>query len=110
MTQVGRGMDEAVARLDSFRSSPIEFGVPIDEDIFIDAEIALDRTLTVPIRTMFPIDGVVETTITIDWPFDTQTSRLPLTWPEPSLFRWPRGSPGVGPRFATSWPVSSENP
>ena len=59
-------MDEAVARLDSFRSSPIEFEVPIDEDIFIDAEMVLDRTLTVPIRTMFPIDQVVETTITID--------------------------------------------
>ena len=70
--QVGRGLDEAVAGLDSFRSSTIEFEVPIDEDIAIDAEIVLDRTLDVPIQTTFAIDQVIDTTITIAGPFDTQ--------------------------------------
>lgn len=70
--QVGRGLDEAVAGLDSFRNSTIEFDVPIDEDIAIDAEIVLDRVIDVPIQTSFMIDQVIDTTITIAGPFDTQ--------------------------------------
>ena len=53
--EVGRGLTEAVAGLDT--------------------EILLDRTLTVPIQASFPIDQVVETTITIAGPFDT---KIPL--------------------------------
>lgn len=70
--QVGQGLNEAVAGLDSFRDSTIEFDVPIDENISIETEILLDRTLTVPIKATFPIDEVVETTITIAGPFDTE--------------------------------------
>ncbi len=70
--EVSRGLDEAVAGLNSFRSSTIEFEVPIDEDIVIESEIVLDRTLAVPIQTTFPIDQVVDTTITIAGPFDTE--------------------------------------
>ena len=69
---VGAGLDQAVAGLDSFRSSTIEFDVRIDEDIPIDAEVLLDRTLTIPIKTTFPIDQVVDTTITIAGPFNTE--------------------------------------
>lgn len=70
--EVGSGLDQAVAGLDSFRSSTIEFEVRIDEEIPIEAEVVLDRTLMVPIKTTFPIDQVVETTISIAGPFDTQ--------------------------------------
>jgi hypothetical protein len=70
--QVGQGLDEAIAGLDSFRSSTIEFDVPINEDIAIETEIVLNRTLDVPIQTTFAIDQVVDTTITIAGPFDTQ--------------------------------------
>jgi hypothetical protein len=70
--QVGQGLDQAVAGLTSFRSSTIEFEVPIDETIAIDADIVLDRTLKVPIQTTFPIDQVVDTTITIAGPFGTE--------------------------------------
>jgi hypothetical protein len=70
--QVGQGLNEAVTGLEAFRSSTIEFDVPIDESIPIEAEILLDRTLTVPIQATFPIDRVVETTITIAGPFDTE--------------------------------------
>jgi hypothetical protein len=70
--QVGQGLDEAIAGLDSFRSSTIEFDVPINEDIPIETEIVLNRTLDVPIQTTFAIDQVVDTTITIAGPFDTQ--------------------------------------
>ncbi len=73
--QVGAGLNEAVAGLESFRSSTLSFEVSIDETIPIDTDIVLDRTLTVPIQTSFPIDEVVETTITIAGPFDT---RIPL--------------------------------
>jgi hypothetical protein len=70
--EVGSGLEQAVAGLDSFRSSTIEFEVRIDEEIPIEAEVVLDRTLMVPIKTTFPIDQVVETTISIAGPFDTQ--------------------------------------
>ena len=73
--EVGRGLNEAVAGLDAFRSSTLEFDVAIDETIPIETEILLDRTLTVPIVATFPIDEVVETTITIAGPFDT---KIPL--------------------------------
>jgi hypothetical protein len=72
---VGRGLDEAVAGLAAFRSSTLEFDVSIDESIPIESEILLDRTLSVPIQATFPIDQVVETTITITGPFGT---KIPL--------------------------------
>ena len=70
--EVGRGLNDAVAGLDAFRSSTLEFDVAIDENLPIETEILLDRTLTVPIMATFPIDQVVETTITIAGPFDTR--------------------------------------
>ena len=73
--EVGRGLNEAVAGLDAFRSSTLAFDIAIDENLPIDAEILLDRTLTVPLMATFPIDEVVETTITIAGPFDT---KIPL--------------------------------
>lgn len=69
---VGDGLDAAVKGLESFRSSTIEFDVTIDEEIPIDAQVVLDRTLEVPIQATFPIDQVVDTTITIAGPFDTE--------------------------------------
>ncbi|MDR9449779.1 MAG: hypothetical protein RI637_01065 [Acidimicrobiia bacterium] len=72
---VGRGLTEAVSGLQAFRSSTLEFEVSINETIPIETEILLDRTLTVPIQASFPIDQVVETTITIAGPFDT---KIPL--------------------------------
>lgn len=73
--EVGLGLNEAVAGLNAFRSSTLEFDVVIDENLPIETEILLDRTLTVPIKATFPIDQVVETTITIAGPFDT---KIPL--------------------------------
>lgn len=73
--EVGRGLDEAVTGLAAFRSSTLEFDVSIDESIPIDTEILLDRTLRVPIQATFPIDQVVDTTITIAGPFGT---KIPL--------------------------------
>jgi hypothetical protein len=70
--EVGRGLSEAVAGLDAFRSSKLEFDVAIEENLPIETEILLDRTLTVPIMATFPIDQVVETTITIAGPFNTE--------------------------------------
>ncbi|MGZ5382889.1 MAG: hypothetical protein ACXWH0_02720 [Acidimicrobiia bacterium] len=73
--EVGHGLDEAVTGLAAFRSSTLEFDVSIDESIPIDTEILLNRTLRVPIQATFPIDQVVDTTITIAGPFGT---KIPL--------------------------------
>ena len=62
---VGASLDEAVAELEAFGTSTLEFEVAIDEVIPIDAEIVFDRTFTVPVMTSLPIDETIDTTITI---------------------------------------------
>ncbi|MGH9134320.1 MAG: MFS transporter [Ilumatobacteraceae bacterium] len=66
---VSAGIDEAVAGLESFSSSTLEFDVAIDENVPINTEIVIDRTFTVPIRTSIPINESFETTIEVDAPF-----------------------------------------
>jgi len=70
--EVGAGLKDAVAGLETFRSSTLQFDVSIDENLPIATEILLDRTLTIPIQATFPIDQVVETTITVAGPFETE--------------------------------------
>lgn len=62
-------LGEAVAGIDSFRTSQIQFDVAINEMVPISAELVLDRTLTVPITTTIPIDQTLETTISVNGPF-----------------------------------------
>ena len=66
---VAAAIDDAVAGLDAFATSTLEFQVPIDEEIPINTVIEFDRMITVPIQTSIPIDETVETTITVDGPF-----------------------------------------
>jgi hypothetical protein len=62
-------LDEAVAGLETFRTSTIEFEIPINERLAISTEFSLDRTIQVPIRTTLPINQTIDTDITIDGPF-----------------------------------------
>ncbi len=66
---IDTALGEAVAGIDAFRTSTIQFDVMIDEVVPIDAEVALDRILDVPIKTTIPIDESFDTTITVNGPF-----------------------------------------
>jgi preprotein translocase subunit SecG len=66
---VSAGIDDAVAGLESFSSSTLEFDVAIDEDVAINTEIVIERTFTVPIKTSIPINESFETTIEVEAPF-----------------------------------------
>jgi MFS family permease len=66
------GLDEAVAGLQTFSESTLEFTVDIDESIDISTEVVLDRTVEVPIKATLPINETFDTTITIDGPFGTE--------------------------------------
>ncbi|HWM18131.1 MAG TPA: MFS transporter, partial [Ilumatobacteraceae bacterium] len=66
---VSAGIDEAIAGLESFSSSTLEFDVAIDQNLPIDTEIVIDRTFTVPIKTSIPINESFETTIEVQGPF-----------------------------------------
>ncbi len=66
---VGEALDEAIAGLESFRTSTLEFDLPVDQTIPLDAEVVLDRTITIPVETSLPIDETIETTITVEGPF-----------------------------------------
>jgi EmrB/QacA subfamily drug resistance transporter len=69
---ISAGLDEAVAGLESFGNSTLEFDVAIDEEIEIGTEVVLDRTLSVPIKTSLPIDDEFDTQIVIDGPFGVE--------------------------------------
>jgi MFS family permease len=66
---ISAGLDEAVAGLESFGTSTLEFDVAIDEEVVIDTEVVLDRTISVPIQTTLPIDEEFDTRIVIAGPF-----------------------------------------
>ena len=66
------GLDEAVAGLQTFSESTLEFTVNIDESVGINTEVVLDRTVEVPIKATLPINETFDTTITIDGPFGTE--------------------------------------
>ena len=56
---VSAGLDEAIAGLETFGTSTIEFDVAIDENLPIDTEVVIDRTFEVPIKTTLPINESV---------------------------------------------------
>ncbi len=66
---ISAGLDEAVAGLETFSTSTLEFTVNIDEEVAIDTDFQLERTITVPINTSIPINESFDTTITIAGPF-----------------------------------------
>ena len=66
---VSSGLDQAIAGLEAFRTSTIEFQLAVDETVQIDAVIDLNRTLTVPINETLSINEVIQTTVTVQGPF-----------------------------------------
>jgi hypothetical protein len=66
---ISAGLDEAVAGLEDFATSTLEFNISIDEEVAIGSEVVIDRTLSVPIKTTLPIDDEFDTRIEISGPF-----------------------------------------
>lgn len=66
---VSAGLDEAIAGLESFGTSTIDFDVAIDESVSINTEVVIDRDVEVPIKTTLPIRDSFDTTIRINGPF-----------------------------------------
>ena len=66
------GLNEAVAGLQQFGESTLEFTVNIDESVDISTDVVIERTVEVPIKTTLPINEEFDTTITIDGPFGTE--------------------------------------
>ncbi|MFV1991974.1 MAG: hypothetical protein ACC652_14680, partial [Acidimicrobiales bacterium] len=64
----GAGLDEAIAGLESFSESSLDFNVSINETIAIDTEIVLDRRIVVPIDETLTIDETFDTEIIIAGP------------------------------------------
>ena len=63
---VQAGLDEAIAELDIFSSSTLEFSIAIDETVEIDAEVVIERNIIVPINETLPINETIDTTIRVD--------------------------------------------
>lgn len=64
--QISDGLNQAIAELEEFGTSTLEFQVAVDETIAINTDIVIDREFTFPINEIFPIDQTVDTTIEID--------------------------------------------
>ena len=64
--QVSDGLEEAIAELEAFSNSSLEFAVAIDETVVIQTEIDIDRDFSFPIDETITIDQAVDTTIEID--------------------------------------------
>jgi hypothetical protein len=67
--EVSAGLDEAIAGLETFSASTIDFDVAIDETVAINTEVVIDRDVEVPIKTSLPIRESFDTTIRISGPF-----------------------------------------
>ena len=63
------GLDQAIAGLETFGASTIEFTVSLDETVSISENFTIDRDVAVPINTTLPISTEFDTTITVDGPF-----------------------------------------
>jgi len=70
--QVSAGLDEAIAGLESFGNSTIEFSVPIDENVQFTTDVVIDKEIQVPIKTTLPINESFKTTIKVAGPFGTE--------------------------------------
>ncbi len=69
--ETSASLDEAIDGLDSFATSTITMDITFDESVPIQTEFLLKRDLIVPIRTDFPINQTIETTISVAGPFGT---------------------------------------
>ena len=66
--EVSANLDEAIAGLEGFGTSTLEFDVRIEERVAIDTEIEIDREFTVPVQTTIPIAQTIETTVEVQGP------------------------------------------
>lgn len=69
-TTVSELVGQAVADLEAFENSTLEYEFEVRQDLPIEVEIPFNETMTVPIQTTIPISQQIETTVMID-PFQT---------------------------------------
>jgi len=63
---INQGLSQAIADMQEFEQSTVEFNIQISQNIPIDTEIPFNETLDVPINTTIPIEQQIATTIMID--------------------------------------------
>ena len=64
--QISDGLDQAIAELEAFSDTALEFQVAVDETVAIDTEITIERDFSFPIDEVVNIDQTVDTTIDVD--------------------------------------------
>jgi len=70
--EISAGLDQAIAELESFSNSSIEFDVAVDETVQIDTSITIDRDFNFPVDETIvidesvPINETIETTVRVD--------------------------------------------
>ncbi len=69
--ETSTSLNDAISGLNAFATSTITMDIRFDESVPIRTEFLLQRDLIVPIKTNFPINQTIETTITIDGPLGT---------------------------------------
>ena len=65
---IADGLDEAIAGLEEFGTSSLEFSVPIDEEVVIDTSIVIERDFSFPLNETLTLDQTFDTTIEVDTP------------------------------------------
>lgn len=63
---INEGLSQAIADMQEFEQSTVEFNIEVSQNIPIDTEIPFNETLEVPINTTIPIQQQIATTIMID--------------------------------------------
>jgi hypothetical protein len=58
-----KGLDAAIAAVDSFGEQGYQYEFPIDQEIPISADIPIDQEMTFPVEGTFPINTTVEVPI-----------------------------------------------
>lgn len=63
---ITEGLSQAIADMQAFEQSTVEFDIQVSQNIPINTEIPFNETLDVPINTTIPIDQQIATTVMID--------------------------------------------
>ncbi len=74
-------LQQAIADLGTFQEATIQFNIPVNENIPIQAEVPFREALEVPIHTTIPIKQEVSTTVLVDIPEIGATVPIDITIP-----------------------------
>lgn len=63
---IHEALGQAIAELETFEQSSLEFEIQIQQDFPVQVEIPFNETVEVPIQTTIPIKQEIQTTVVID--------------------------------------------